>query len=465
MWFVILISIILVYYFKTWRPKRQICYNMKEKKYVEGPGLLDFYFQFFQAENNGQLNENIMNQYGDSALSFIGTTPVIVTRDPQIIRYVTRNLDVERNKITASETMRTMLNPDSILAADQHKWKHTRKMMTIRDPTQFFGHMNYKADQLLESWENESEVTDIWETTKSLTMDILGLCLFGQDFELLNKSPQQEKFLESYQFILKHLAPHYLFKYWDKLPLKMNKKMHEHVNYMVKYITDLSKTIDPNTLLGSMLMDNDLDSTEYPMFSNVFILLMSGHETTATAIHSLLFLLSKHEDIQDSIRNEILEMFPSGEIDDAKKLKKLTYLRAVLKENTRMFPPTFCLIDRQFQKDTEIGDYIFKKNTILRVCINATNMDPRFWKEPQDFEPKRFLTNNMKAEQNCNLMTFGSGKRNCLGKHFAEFQMIVVVVKILLNFRVSVAEDASLDTKGILLPNRDSYSLLLSKLE
>lgn len=71
------------------------------------------------------------------------------------------------------------------------------------------------------------------------------------------------------------------------------------------------------------------------------ILVLAGSETTATALSGLFFHLglSRFRHVYHKLVEEILGAFGSEEEIDMRSTARLPYLRAVIEENLRMFPP------------------------------------------------------------------------------------------------------------------------------
>ncbi|KAB7496539.1 putative inactive cytochrome P450 2G1 [Armadillidium nasatum] len=79
--------------------------------------------------------------------------------------------------------------------------------------------------------------------------------------------------------------------------------------------------------------------------------------------------------------------------------------------------------------------------------------DPNYWKNPEEFDPSRFLDENGKYIPTCDgFQAFGIGKRQCLGEHFARMELFLITASLLQNFTFSPPEgetETSIDPEDI----------------
>ncbi|XP_010514268.1 PREDICTED: cytochrome P450 71B25-like [Camelina sativa] len=115
---------------------------------------------------------------------------------------------------------------------------------------------------------------------------------------------------------------------------------------------------------------------------------------------------------QDEIRNCI---GIKARIED-EDVNKLQYLKLVIKETLRLHPAAPLLLPRETMADIKIQGYDIPRKTLLLVNAWSIGRDPKYWKNPEEFNPERFIDCPVDYKgQNFEFIPFGSGRRICPG--------------------------------------------------
>jgi len=93
-----------------------------------------------------------------------------------------------------------------------------------------------------------------------------------------------------------------------------------------------------------------------------------------------------------------------------------TFTHAVLSESMRLYPPAW-LIGRLALEDVTIRDVLVPRRSVVIISQYVMHRDPRFWPDPERFDPSRFL--NGAERPKFVYFPFGGGPRLCIGEHFA----------------------------------------------
>ncbi|XP_047435475.1 cytochrome P450 4V2 isoform X2 [Mugil cephalus] len=165
-----------------------------------------------------------------------------------------------------------------------------------------------------------------------------------------------------------------------------------------------------------------------------------GHDTTAASMNWALHLLGSHPEVHKKVQQELQEVFGSSNRPvNADDLKKLKYLECVIKEALRLFPsvPFFA---RSLGEDCHINGFKVPKGANAIIITYGLHRDPRYFPEPEEFRPERFLPENSVGRPAYAYIPFSAGLRNCIGQRFALMEEKVVLASILRNFNVEACQ-------------------------
>ncbi len=165
--------------------------------------------------------------------------------------------------------------------------------------------------------------------------------------------------------------------------------------------------------------------------NEVLTLLMAGHETTANALAWCLHLLARHPEAADAAREEARRVL-AGRLPEAVDLPELPYTRAAFQEALRLYP-TIWVLERRAIEAESIGGYGIPKGSSVLVSPYVLHRHPDHWKDPERFDPARFLGNAEPAAY----LPFGLGPHTCLGMHFAMTEAVVLLAVLVSRFRLS----------------------------
>jgi cytochrome P450 len=145
-------------------------------------------------------------------------------------------------------------------------------------------------------------------------------------------------------------------------------------------------------------------------------MMLAGHETTANALSWLWYALSQHPDAYDRHLEEVRTVLGDRE-PTARDLDQLLWTRACLQEAMRLYPPAWVL-EREALVGTELDGYRIPRRTTVIFLVHLIHRDPRWWDDPDEFRPERFLPNARHPVRGTYL-PFGAGRRVCVAASFA----------------------------------------------
>ncbi|KPJ01420.1 Cytochrome P450 6B1 [Papilio xuthus] len=398
------------------------------------------------------------------------TTPSILLRDLDIIKNVLIK-DFESFADRGVEFSIDGLGAN-IFHADGDRWRTLRNrftpLFTSGKLKNMLPLMSQSGDRLLKYIDDVTRTQpeqSIHTLVQKFTMTNIAACVFGLnlDEDMLKTLEDLDKYIFTvnysaeldmmYPGILKKLNgslfPKVVSKFFDNLTkkvLELRKGMPSNQKDMIDLIQELR---EKKTLEGLKKFDNQdvksLELTDGVISAQIFIFYMAGYETSATTMTYLFYELAKNPDIQDKLIAEIDEVLSrhNGNIT-FECLSEMTYLSKVFDETLRKYPVA------DFTQRNAKTDYVFpgtditiKKGQTIIVSTWGIQNDPKYYPNPEKFDPERFSPENIKNRHPCAYLPFSAGPRNCLGMRFAKWQSEVCIAKVLSQYRVEMSKKTS----------------------
>jgi len=183
---------------------------------------------------------------------------------------------------------------------------------------------------------------------------------------------------------------------------------------------------------------DDMDLT-----AQCLIFFLAGFDTVATTMSFLAYELMCNPDIQQKLYEEIrdTEKELEGKKISYERLQGMKYLDQVVSETLRKWPVAGAT-DRQCVKDYDLefdGKVLhFNKDVNFTIPIWCFHHDPKYFPEPEKFDPERFSEENRGNIDPDTYIPFGIGPRNCIGSRFALMELKTIFYYLLLNFSFEV---------------------------
>ncbi|MEP4198898.1 MAG: cytochrome P450 [Aliishimia sp.] len=178
--------------------------------------------------------------------------------------------------------------------------------------------------------------------------------------------------------------------------------------------------------------------SEQEILDHFNFLMIAAHDTTAATISKVIWALGQFPDWQDRVRCEIMAL-PEGPLDD-EGLATLEITDRVFREAMRLLPPVPFIPRRAVRAFSWKGTQI-PAGTWVSALPGLVMMSPEHWTDPERFDPDRFSPN--RAEDRSHKYAwapFGGGAHKCIGLHFAGLQVKILLVELLRNRRVTLAD-------------------------
>ncbi|SHM83132.1 cytochrome P450 [Flavobacterium chilense] len=426
---------------------------MSENKKYNYPNRLSILRFFLDAEgvrkNPIPFHKRYFDQLGDSFSLKIGYSKhIILSRDNEIAQYILQKNQKNYHKSKFQSVYLSKYLGKGLLTVDGDFWLKQRRLIQPafhkQKMNQLVENMNQTIVSELDVLEAEKPV-DLFPVMSQLAFNVVAKSLF--QLSISDQKLNRIKFIteEVQNFLIKEIRlPHKAWWFSLSGQVKRHLELAEENNQIIKEIIEerVASKKEINDLLNMLLETRYEDTGEgmsvKQLVDEIKVLFIAGHETTANALTFTLHLLGTHPEIQKKIYNEIVEI-ESQTTDIVEQLQKMTYTNAVLNESMRLYPPAW-ITDRQNVSDDTLAGYYIKKETLIGVSFYELHRNPKYWQNPDEFIPERFLGEQKKQSMQY-FYPFGAGPRMCIGSGFAIYEMCLTIAHIVKKYTIKSSND------------------------
>jgi cytochrome P450 len=192
------------------------------------------------------------------------------------------------------------------------------------------------------------------------------------------------------------------------------------------------------------------------LVNEIRTLIVAGHETTASTLNWIWYLLSQHLEVEDKLSRELNHLI-GNKFPDLDDLPKFTYTRQVIEEALRLYPSGW-LLTRRALKDDQLGDYLVPAGTEVYISPYFIQRHPDLWRDPARFDPDRFAPDRSHERHPLAMLPFSTGPRNCIGEFFARTEMQIHLMMIASRLRMrSVGKNSPELEAGVNLRSKSDF--------
>ncbi|OUS29433.1 hypothetical protein A9Q99_10080 [Gammaproteobacteria bacterium 45_16_T64] len=424
----------------------------KENKFKQalalGIGIWD-YFEEKQAE------------LGDTfTLTFPGQGPMVWTSDPDMIKDILR---LKRDQIDGSLVQLPFDLGESNLVFSNDEAHHEARKLIIPhfsgDRMKIRANMMYEiVNEHIDSW-NVSDQFDGPRLIGDITMDITCATLFN-----LREGERKDRYKElmlnwimeansDINFTLASVVGARKFRQFlnkqyisrsesgkmgnakkGLLPWKRGVDLKVQLGALLREdIRDIRSRMDETEshTLSSLARTTDADGNllaEERVISEVYGLMIGGHETSAATAAWLMIWLQQQPEENTKIREEVVGFIQKEGKHDPFLASQLPYLTACLNESQRITPSAPGFI-RWLKQDTKIGKWLIPAGTAVLPNIYLTHRRTDIYGDDAlKFNPERWMDKNggNRSFKPSEFMPFGGGRRACVGMGHARQQLRVI---------------------------------------
>lgn len=164
---------------------------------------------------------------------------------------------------------------------------------------------------------------------------------------------------------------------------------------------------------------------------NLLTFIVAGHETTALTLAWSLYLCAFDQEVQTRARKEVQSVAKGGVVT-GEDVENLPFIRQIIDEALRLYPPAGILSRTARQADSLCGREVLAGDTVM-IPIYALHRHRSLWRDPDSFDPERFADRN--AVDRYAYLPFGDGPRICIGASFAIQEAVIILATLLARWR------------------------------
>ena len=415
-----------------------------------------------------EMRENALTAHGPENFSADIITQRILWRrmfilnEPGAIRYVL--LDNAANYIK-SEVGRRLLEPGlgrGLLTSEGETWRRHRRIMAPSfDPRSVTGYapiMTEVTQGLLEKWDAlpDGSELDAAAAMMHLTLHIISKAMFSSDSDEIVDAV--EGGVNQYQTLVRPSLLDLLhFPQWFARllsPLPTDGLFDEFDRKVDLLLTERGRAPDaePKDLLARLVAARDAETgggmTAKEVRDQVVTIFMAGHETTSLALSWTWYLLSQHPAVEDKLHRELADVL-GGRTPRNEDIANLRYIRMVIEESMRLYPPAHTTGRQPIKPDEILGHRIPAGAEVL-IMPWLIHRKPQLWEDPERFDPERFAPERAAERPRFAYIPFGAGPRICIGAAFAMTEAILILATIAQRYRLRLKPGHPIEPQGLI---------------
>ncbi|KAJ9076130.1 hypothetical protein DSO57_1029260 [Entomophthora muscae] len=381
----------------------------------------------------------------------------LVISDVQDVKEILAKNDVFLKRHKEDSNLKVMLGRKimgytNILNSDGEEWRRHRRVANPAFRKAFsISVFNGCTQQLVELLcAEESRPQEVHTLFRHLTLDILGKGLFSHDFEAIAKGNESND-LKLYNEVMKALFNplYFFFPFLERWVPSRKRSLEKGMEFraFLRNIVQKRKqdlTLDHDDLLSAFIKESMQEGTfsDDDVINDLGVFFIAGHDTTANTLTTTFYYLSKHQDVQEKARAEVLRVLKGKDQPPTyDELKEMTYIDCIIKESMRIVS-TVAQLRRYCPKGEVLSSgFTIPKNTFVNLQMWMIHHDPKIFPEPYIFRPERFA--DAFGQQDAQWLAFGSGARMCIGKSFSLMEQRVVIARLVQKFTFDFAPGSS----------------------
>jgi cytochrome P450 len=399
----------------------------------------------------------------------LGRMRVLINSADAIHRVLVENTANYQRTAVTIRVLRPLVG-DGLLLSEGDDWRHQRRTMAPalapRVVPMMARHVALAAEEMIVQLAQSAEhfPVDILAAVQFLALEIAARSMFS--LEMRQHGAALRRLIIAYSA---HLSRPYFFDLM--LPVAVpTLRDFARMRFRSRWLALMDEIIEarlraptqgkPRDLFDLLLAARDPETGEAfsraQLRDQMATMIVAGHETTALTLFWSLYLLASSPADQARVSEEVhgVDLSPDGA---AAALTKLPFTKAVINETLRLYPPAYALA-RIASGPDQIGDVAVRRGAMIMIAPWVLQRHRRLWKEPDAFNPSRFLGDAPLAHRFA-YMPFGAGPRICIGAQLALTEACLVLARVIQRFHVTLAGTRPVLPTAVIVTQPDHAAL------
>jgi len=413
------------------------------------------------AHNPVQVLSKYTALYGDTfRFYFGGVKEAIVTTNPVVIQHVLKTNSENYHKSHIQKKRMGHFLGKGLLTTEGEAWKTQRRLIQSGfERKQLEVLSSIMQDSLADSlrdFDRQAHIgpVDIYPLMMKITFAMVGKSLFGAKLKEDDINLISEAISTVQEFMVRQTIQPYLNPWFTVSgELRKHEEMTARAFGILRDYIRWRREEKPGHDLLQILLDarysDGTSMSDELVVSESMQLLVAGHETSSNALSWLLYLLSSRPDCVDRVRDEFDSVLGERHVSFS-VVPKFEFTTQVILEALRLYPP-FWMVDRMALADDRAGDLDIPRGSTVVVFIYGTHHSPRYWENPESFDPERFTKAKEKLHTPFAHLPFGAGPRGCIGGNYAMLQMLMILSVVLRKYDFHLVPGQTIEPRPMVI--------------
>ncbi|XP_012253052.2 cytochrome P450 9e2-like [Athalia rosae] len=385
-------------------------------------------------------------------------SPIILIKDPELVKSIAiKNFDSFPDHKFFSDLTGETLFEKSLFSLKGDTWRRMRALLSpsftsskMKMMFKITSECSVDFGESIASLDPLPEAMDMKDVFGRYSIDVIATTAFGLSINSI-KNPDNEfyRMATRLAFSNTRMSKYLLVKSFPWFARLINLKLLdvEATEYLENVVRDAVAARDERGIVRQDMLqlliqarneDSKISLTNDDLIIQGFAFLVGGSDSPTMTMCFTAQLLALNPDVQRKLQAEIDDVRGRNGGDVSyEELNAMKYMDAVVSETLRLYPPAVAM-DRVCVKSFTLPPPLpgaepveVKPGETLWIPVHSFHRDPKYFPDPDKFDPERFNDENKSGINPLTYLPFGIGPRMCIANRFALMEVKLVLFHLL----------------------------------